>query len=133
MDVRAILLLATMVAGSASAQQVHKCIEGGKTTYQSAPCPNGAPRKSWDATPQPETYANQARLERIRQQNRIRAQGRSYQAPARSGGSGAVVMRSPSRSWHMHQCSLCPWNLGEATAMPAGGGSALRSTGQCLT
>ncbi len=91
MDVRAILLLATMVAGSASAQQVHKCVEGGKTIYQSAPCANGAPRKSWDATPQPETYANQVRLERIRQQNRIRAQGGSYQASARGGGSGAVV------------------------------------------
>lgn len=37
-------------------------------------------------------------------------------------------MRSPSRSWHMHQCSLCPWNHGEARAMPAPASAVVRST-----
>lgn len=74
MDVRPILLLAALVASPASAQQVHKCVEGGKTSYQSAPCANGAPQKTWDATPQHETYENQLRLERIRQDMRQRQQ-----------------------------------------------------------
>lgn len=99
MDVKAVLLLATLVAGSASAQQVHKCVEGGKTAYQSAPCANGAPRKSWDATPQPETYENRRRLEQIRQDNRSRGRGQSYQSPARASASGTVVSqyREPDR------------------------------------
>lgn len=90
MDVRPILLLAALVASPVSAQQVHKCVEGGKTSYQSAPCANGAPQKTWDATPQHETYENQLRLERIRQDMRQR-QRSSYRAAAGGGASGAVV------------------------------------------
>lgn len=91
MDVKAILLLAAMVVGPASAQQVHKCVEGGKTSYQSAPCSSGAPKKTWDATPQHETYENQLRLERMRQDMRQRNQSGSYQAPSRTDVRGAVV------------------------------------------
>ncbi|MHC5147928.1 hypothetical protein [Stenotrophomonas rhizophila] len=91
MDVRAILLLAAMAAGSASAQQVHKCVEGGKTSYQSAPCANSAPQKTWDATPQYDTYENQLRLERIRQDMRQRDQRQSYQASSGGGVRGVVV------------------------------------------
>lgn len=91
MDVRAILLLAAMVVGPASAQQVHKCVEGGKTSYQSAPCANGLSQKTWDATPQYETYENQLRLERMRQEVRQRQQRQGYRASSGSGSSGVVV------------------------------------------
>lgn len=91
MDVRAILLLAAMVVGPASAQQVHKCVEGGRTSYQSAPCANGPPQKTWDATPQYETYDNQLRLERMRQDMRQRDQRQSYQASSNGGVKGVVV------------------------------------------
>lgn len=90
MDVRAILLLAAMAVGPASAQQVHKCVEGGKTSYQSAPCANSAPQKTWDATPQYETYENQLRLERMRQDMRQRDQQQSYQATSGGGVRGVV-------------------------------------------
>lgn len=96
MDVRPILLLAALVTSPAFAQQVHKCVEGGKTSYQSVPCANGAPQKTWDATPQHETYENQLRLERIRQDMRQRQQS-SYRAAAGGGASGAVVSQYRER------------------------------------
>jgi hypothetical protein len=96
MDVRPILLLAALVASPVSAQQVHKCVEGGKTSYQSAPCANGAPQKTWDATPQHETYENQLRLERIRQDMRQRQQS-SYRAASGGGANGAVVSQYRER------------------------------------
>lgn len=96
MDVRAILLLGVMVVGPVSAQQVHKCVEGGKTSYQSAPCAKGAPQKTWDATPQHETYENQLRLERIRQDMRQRQQ-QSYRAASGGGARGAVVSQHRER------------------------------------
>lgn len=96
MDVRPILLLAALVTSPASAQQVHKCVEGGKTSYQFAPCANGAPQKTWDATPRYETYENQLRLERIRQDMRQRQQS-SYRAASGGGGSGAVVSQYRER------------------------------------
>lgn len=96
MDVRPILLLAALVTSPVSAQQVHKCVEGGKTSYQSAPCANGAPQKTWDATPQHETYENQLRLERIRQDMRQRQQS-SYRAASGGGANGAVVSQYRER------------------------------------
>ena len=91
MDVRAILSLAAMVVGPVSAQQVHKCVEGGKTSYQSAPCANGSSQKTWDATPQHETYENQLRLERMRQDMRRRDQRQAHQASSSGGVRGVVV------------------------------------------
>ncbi|MGV8958909.1 MAG: DUF4124 domain-containing protein [Stenotrophomonas sp.] len=72
MDVRLIIALMAL-ATPASAQQVHKCIEGGNAIYQSAPCSSGAPVKSWDAQPEAVPSKDEAhRLERIRRELAVR-------------------------------------------------------------
>lgn len=56
-----------VLAGSASAQQVYKCVNGKQVSYQSAPCP-GQAQKAWDATPQAVDPYVEARIEAMRQQ-----------------------------------------------------------------
>lgn len=99
MDVRAIFLLALLCAGSASAQQVHKCVESGKAVYQSAPCANGAPVKTWDAPPDAPNPYRQARLDAIQRDLDQRRQATAY-APARRSGTNGVAIskhRDPGR------------------------------------
>lgn len=99
MDVRAILMAAAFVAGPAAAQQVHKCVEAGKTVYQSAPCSTGAPVKSWDATPDAPNPYRQARLDALQRELDQRRQAASY-APSRRNGTNGVSIskyRDPDR------------------------------------
>lgn len=91
MDVRATILLALLCAGSASAQQVHKCIDGGRAIYQSAPCEKGEPVKSWDAAPDRPNPYRQARIDQARRELEQRNYAQSYQQPRNAGVQGAAI------------------------------------------
>ena len=101
MDVRFILAAAIAASAPVQAQQVHKCIEGGKAVYQSQPCANGEAVKSWSARVEPRSYETQVaeqRIEVMRQQNAVRQQRPRDRIPGRQG---AVIpdgqYKSPSR------------------------------------
>jgi hypothetical protein len=91
MDVRAFSVLALLFAGPASAQQVHKCIEGGKAVYQSAPCANGGPVKTWVAPPDAPNPDRQARLDAIQRDLDQRRQTSTYAPARRNGTNGAAI------------------------------------------
>jgi hypothetical protein len=79
------------ISGPVSAQQVHKCVQGAETVYQSRPCePGQTIAKSWDASP----YAPASSAERQRVRSAIEAT-RRRDAELRAGntsyGSGALV------------------------------------------
>jgi len=105
MDVRIVLAVLFAVAGSAHAQQVYKCVEGGRATYQSHPCRSGEPVKSWSAqvAPRsPEAVAADRRIELIRQQNAVRQQANTRRPRGSIPGRQGVVIpngqyESPSR------------------------------------
>ncbi len=86
---RGILMFSVLAfAGSASAQQVYKCVEPGKPiSYQSQACP-GQAVKAWDAVPDQDNPYLRARLA---QMEREVAQRRAAQRPAVAsvGGYGA--------------------------------------------
>lgn len=103
MDVRAILLIVTLLCScSASAQQVHKCVDGGQAVYQSAPCAKGAPVKTWDAVPEAPSPYRQQRLEGIQREliQRRASQPQAYGYASQSGGVRGVSIskyKDPSR------------------------------------
>lgn len=77
MDVRLYLAAAIAIAVPAQAQQVHKCIEAGKTVYQSQPCATGQPLKSWSAAIAPrssQTLAAEREIAAMRRENAQRQQ-----------------------------------------------------------
>jgi len=93
MDVRFILAAAIAASAPVQAQQVHKCIEGGKAVYQSQPCTKGEPLRSWSARVEPRSYEAELadrRIEVMRQQNAARSNQRE-RIPRRQG----VVIRDP--------------------------------------
>ncbi len=92
MEVRAIITVAALFcASTSSAQQVHKCIEAGKAVYQSAPCQNGSPAKTWQAPPDAPNPYRQARLDAIQRDLDRRRQGQAYVQPRPSGGRGSAI------------------------------------------
>jgi len=66
-------LLLSAVAGSVAAQQqIYKCVTKAGTEYQSMPCADGAPAKTWDVEVAPRSdavTANEQRIDAMRQQN----------------------------------------------------------------
>lgn len=93
MDVRAIILAALLCAGPASAQQVHKCVDAGKTVYQSAPCASGAPAKTWAATPDAPNPYRQARLDQMQRELDRRRQVSAYVPQRTQGAQGAAISK----------------------------------------
>lgn len=97
----AALLVATVPA---SAQQVYKCVKGKDVSYQSQPCADSAPVKSWDATPEPPPSADElqrrhnAKLQAERDSAYLRRiAGRENLAPG-SRPVGAAIPVRDSRS-----------------------------------
>lgn len=89
-----IVLLAALFFGSASAQQVYKCVgKGGAVSFQSAPCDASQKSvKSWEARPEPPPTAEELR-QRHRQQRQGEAESRYLSRLAgtdrRSGGNAS--------------------------------------------
>lgn len=99
MDVRIFLAAAIAVATRAQAQQVHKCMEAGKPVYQSQPCANGQPVKSWSAAVAPrsaETLAAERDIATMRRENEQRHQPRT-RTHVRQGVVIPNGQASPSR------------------------------------
>jgi hypothetical protein len=101
---RWLCLLAIALVSSASAQQVHKCIDGGKTVYQSQPCEKGEPLKSWSAKPDAPNPYRQARLDQIAREldqrkaaDRYAAQGRQYSSGSGVRGASISILKDAGR------------------------------------
>jgi hypothetical protein len=89
MDVRWCVLLA-LVAGPVPAQQVYKCVDGKKVSYQSDPC-TGKTEKAWDATPERFDPDKAAQVEAARRQIQARNTPRQNYGGNSSGPVGARV------------------------------------------
>jgi len=91
MDVRVVVLWLTMASPLASAQQVFKCVDGERVSYQSEPCPGQATR-AWDASPAPFDPYKAARVETMRRQ--IAQENAARNAPKYRRRSSAQVRQS---------------------------------------
>ena len=101
-----------VLAGSASAQQVYKCVNGKQVSYQSAPCP-GQAQKAWDATPETVDPYVEARIEAMRQQQQAR------RAVSSSSSGGRSTMHSVSQTANRSRCEQA--RAGWARAYEAAG------------
>lgn len=111
MELRWILMAVFALSGDAAAQQVHKCVESGRTIYQSDPCVTGPAAKSWNAAPEAPNPYQQARLDAIRQELEQRRQiERPTYRYAQSGVRGISISkhRDPDRceSAKAHRASV---------------------------
>lgn len=99
MDVRRLALVGLWWAGTACAQQVHKCVDGDNTVYQSAPCASGEAARTWEAPPDVPNPRRQARLDAIQHQLEARKNAEGRVRPAARGGQGAAISlyRDPER------------------------------------
>lgn len=62
-------LFVFLVASTASAQQVYKCVRGNEVSYQSAACDaTQKVARQWDATPEPEPTADELRQRQSKNQ-----------------------------------------------------------------
>lgn len=90
-----IVLLAALIAGSASAQVVNRCVgKGGAVHFYSGPCPAGyAQTRSWDATPEAPP-SNDELWRRYYQRKQAEADSQYLsQLAGTSGGTGATGHR----------------------------------------
>ncbi len=99
MDVRWLALVGLWWTGTACAQQVHKCVDGDHTVYQSAPCASGEAARTWDAPPDVPNPRRQARLDAIQDQLEARKRAQTRRQPVARGGQGAAISlyRDPER------------------------------------
>lgn len=91
-------LVLLCISGMAHAQQVYKCMgKDGVPSYQSDPCQEGPARKTWDASEPYVSPAEQARIDRQRNEAIVAQQQRSsrVQAPIHIGP--AVTTQSQQR------------------------------------
>ena len=85
----AVALMAVISATQVQAQQVYKCVEGGRTEYRSMPCENGPPVRTWDVEVAPRSadiIANEQRIDAMRREVAAR------QAQPRQGSRPAATM-----------------------------------------
>ena len=98
MDVRIVMAALCLVVSPAQAQQVFKCVQGDKVSYQSAPCSGGEASRTWDAVPEAErSLQDRQRLAAIEQE--LARRNRS----AAPSGQPVRIMRAP-RSAGSTQC-----------------------------
>lgn len=99
MDVRVLALVAVCWTGGVAAQQVHKCVDGDNTVYQSEPCATGQAAKTWDAPPDRANPERQARLAAIQDELAARKRAKAIQKAVPRGSQGAAISlyRDPAR------------------------------------
>ncbi|EKT4090990.1 DUF4124 domain-containing protein [Stenotrophomonas maltophilia] len=100
-------LLLCAIVTPAAAQQIYKCVTKGVTEYQSTPCANGEPAKTWAVEVAPRSEAvieNERRLEAIRQQNSASIAPRPVAQPVYRNGGGGARLHSISQYRDPNAC-----------------------------
>jgi hypothetical protein len=96
---RILFLCLALASFGASAQSVYKCVgKGAETSFQSEPCSDPAQvKKTWDATPEPLSSAEQRRIHNARKKSASDAAYLARLARRNASPMGTVVKAEPNR------------------------------------